>query len=333
VVSPSGLDVRGVRVTFGPTVALDDASLHVEPGEIVAVVGPSGCGKSTLLRVIAGLEVPQRGSVAWDGVDVTPMPPHERKFGLMFQDHALFPHRDVRGNVAFGLRMQRVPAEARDARVDALLRLVGLSGFEHRSIDTLSGGEAQRVALARALAPSPRLLMLDEPLGSLDRALRDRLARDLRRVLRELGQAAIHVTHDQDEGFDVGDRLVVMNAGRIERDGVPEDVWRDPRTEFVARFLGHANVLDATTAAALGIGDGTRSVVLPETAITIDDGGPLHAVVCDVRFRGENSRTEIELPRRDGAPVRLIWHTAHPPPTGHRIRVALDATAARALSG
>src|SRR5690606_35721785 len=223
-----GLQVQGVTVRFGATVAVDDVSLEVAPGEVVALVGPSGCGKSTLLRAIAGLEVPDAGTVRWDGTDLTRTPANERGFGWMFQDHALFAHRDVGDNVAFGLKMQRVDRAARAARVHALLELVGLSGYERRSIDTLSGGEAQRVALARALAPSPRLLMLDEPLGSLDRALRDRLALDLRRVLRELHQAAIHVTHDQEEAYAVADRLVVMREGRLVRDGPAVDVWRDP---------------------------------------------------------------------------------------------------------
>jgi thiamine transport system ATP-binding protein len=329
-VTTAGLAVDGVRVTFGDTVALDDVSLEIAPGEVVAVIGPSGCGKSTLLRVIAGLEVADRGTVSWGGRDVGAVPPHERGFGLMFQDHALFPNRDVLGNVEFGLRMQRLDASVRANRARALLRLVGLDDLRDRSVDTLSGGEAQRVALARALAPSPRLLMLDEPLGSLDRALRDRLAGELHDVLRELGQAAIHVTHDQDEAFAVGDRLVVMDAGRIERDGPAADVWRDPRTEFVARFLGHENLLDAPTAEALGLGDGRHPVVVREPAIVVDDAGPFDAVVTDVAFRGATSRVRAELRRDGAAPVALVWHTNQPPRPG-RVRLALDPAHVSAL--
>jgi thiamine transport system ATP-binding protein len=331
LVSDRGLAVESVRVEFGAKVALDDVSLVVRPGEIVAIVGPSGCGKTTLLRVVAGLEVPDRGRVSWDGQDITGVPPHERGFGLMFQDHALFTNRDVQANVEFGLRMQRVPSQARDERARSLLRLVGLDDLRHRSVDTLSGGEAQRVALARALAPAPRLLMLDEPLGSLDRALRDRLADELRRVLREVGQAAIHVTHDQDEAMAIGDRLVVMDGGRIAREGPTEEVWRDPRTELVARFLGHENILDAGTAAALGLADGRHPVVVRDTAITIDGDGAHDATVVDVAFRGATSIVRMLVERDGSAPVPLVWNTARPPVVGRRLRIAIDRAETSAL--
>ncbi len=212
--------------------------------EVVCVLGPSGSGKSTLLRAIAGLEVPAAGSVRWDGDDLTGIAPHRRHFGLMFQDHALFPHRDVLGNVEFGLRMQHLPAAAVNSEARGALARVGLAGFEHRRVRELSGGEQQRVALARALAPDPRLLMLDEPLGSLDRELRERLAAELRSLFVSLGVTALFVTHDQDEAFALADRVVVMRAGRIEQVGPPEEVWRRPATEFTARFLGFANVVD-----------------------------------------------------------------------------------------
>lgn len=317
-----GLVARDLTVRFGDTVAVDNASLAVAPGEIVALIGPSGCGKSTLLRVIAGLEAPDRGEVWWNGENVTRVPPHQREFGLMFQDHALFPHRHVGDNVEFGLRMQGHSKAARADHVRSVLELVGLGGFERRSIDTLSGGEAQRVALARAIAPSPRLLMLDEPLGSLDRVLRDRLAIDLRRVLRELNQAAIHVTHDQEEAYAVADRLVVMNAGRVVRDGTAADVWRNPGDEFVARFLGHDNVLDAKAAAALGLGvaaDG--GVVVHEAALQIDFSGPHSAQVTSVRFQGSTSRVALQL-ASDGP--ELVIHTSTPPAVGSDVRLSID---------
>jgi thiamine transport system ATP-binding protein len=332
-VTTTGLAVESVRVEYGSTVALDDVTIDLAAGEVVSVVGPSGCGKTTLLRVVAGLEVPDRGAVRWDGVDITNVPAHERGFGLMFQDHALFTNRDVLGNVVFGLRMQRVSPTVRDERARTLLRLVGLDDLRHRSIDTLSGGEAQRVALARALAPSPRLLMLDEPLGSLDRALRDRLAGELHDVLRELGQAAIHVTHDQDEALTIGDRLVVMDAGRIERVGPTQDVWRDPGTAFVARFLGHENVLDAPTAAALGLADGHHAIVVRDAAIASDPGGAHEALVVEVAFRGSTSRVHLELDRAGQTPIRLVWNTAHPPAVGRRVRLTIDATETSALRG
>ena len=204
------LEVDGVTVRFGDRVVLDEVGLTVGAGEVVGLLGPSGSGKSTLLRVIAGLLVPDRGRVAWDGVDLRSVPTHRRRFGLVFQDHQLFPHRDVARNVGFGLAVAgRPPAEIR-GRVTELLDLVGLPGFEHRGVASLSGGEAQRVALARALAPSPRLLLLDEPLGALDRELHDRLALDLRRLLKDVGIAGLHVTHDREEADAVADRVVTL---------------------------------------------------------------------------------------------------------------------------
>jgi thiamine transport system ATP-binding protein len=184
-------------------------------GEVVALLGPSGCGKTTMLRAAVGLERPSAGRVCWDGADLAAVPVHRRGFGLMFQEGQLFGHRDVGGNVAFGLRMAGMGAADRAARVDELLELVGLPGTAPRAITTLSGGEQQRVALARALAPAPRLLLLDEPLSSLDRSMRERLSADLAEILRATGTTAVHVTHDHDEAFTVADRVAVMDAGRL----------------------------------------------------------------------------------------------------------------------
>jgi ABC-type Fe3+/spermidine/putrescine transport system ATPase subunit len=233
------LEIRGVSKSFGPVRALDAVSFTLEAGETLAIIGPSGCGKSTLLSIIAGLTPPDAGDVFWNDESLAETPTHRRSFGLMFQEYALFPHLNVIDNVAFGLR----GSDRRDVATEMLNR-VGLAGFEKRDVQTLSGGEGQRVALARSLAPRPRLLMLDEPLGALDRALREQLTGELRRLLREFNQTAIYVTHDQQEAFGIADQVLVMNAGRVAQWGDPESVYRSPADEWVRQFLGPGRVID-----------------------------------------------------------------------------------------
>lgn len=233
-----GLEVRGASVTLGGTEVLRDLDLSVQRGELLALLGPSGCGKTTLLRTIAGLQAPDRGTVSWAGEDQRSMPAHRRRYGMVFQDHALLPHRNVGANVAFGLRMQHVPAPERRRRVTEMLQMVGLEGYERRSVATLSGGEAQRVALARALVTEPKLLLADEPFAALDRPLHDRLLADVRRVLSDLGQTAIHVTHDHAEAFALADRVALMRNGHIHRTATPQELRDDPRDAWTATFLG-----------------------------------------------------------------------------------------------
>ncbi|XBH20963.1 ABC transporter ATP-binding protein [Jonesiaceae bacterium BS-20] len=242
-VAEQGLDVSGVTVEFmgthGPFAAVDNVSLAVAPGEIVALLGPSGCGKSTLLRTIAGLEQPHAGSLSWEGKDLASVAVHKRGFGLMFQEGQLFAHQNVAGNVAYGLKIQGLSKTQRDQRVAELLVLVGLPGAQTRSIATMSGGERQRVALARALAPRPQLLLLDEPLSALDRELREHLAVELRSILQQTGTGAVFVTHDQDEAFTVADRVAVMRRGKLLQVDAPELLWRKPNSQEVAEFLGY----------------------------------------------------------------------------------------------
>ncbi len=240
------LFIKQINKAYTPDLpVLTDINLAVEEGEIVCLLGPSGCGKTTLLRIVAGLEEPDSGSVRYAGQDLVRVPVHAREFGLMFQDFALFPHKNVGENVAFGLRMEKRPQAEIEQRMAEMLELVALSGYADRSVYELSGGERQRVALARSLAPSPGLLMLDEPLGALDRSLREELMIELRRILREIGLTALYVTHDQQEAFAVADRIVVMNEGRIEQDAPPQMVHDRPASPFVARFLGFQNLLPA----------------------------------------------------------------------------------------
>ena len=313
------LRVDDLVVRLGERAVLDGVSLAVAAGEIVAVLGPSGCGKSTLLRAVAGLEPLVRGRVEWAGDDLAGVPPHERGFGLMFQDYALFPHRDVRGNVEFGLRMAGVAPEVRRHRVDEVLELVGLAGFGSRRVAHLSGGEQQRVALARTIAPSPRLLMLDEPLGSLDRALHDRLIGELRDLLAAAALPTLYVTHDHDEAFALADSVVVLRDGSVAQQGSPREVWSRPSDEWIAAFLGFPPGVDAvidgdvaeTPWGALGItADVPRSpstgtehapsaerarIVLRPGAVRMDADGPLLGSVEQVMFRGDRTLAGVRL--------------------------------------
>lgn len=262
----SGLGVSGVAVRYGGVAAVDDVTLDVARGEVLALLGPSGCGKSSLLRAVAGLEPLAAGDVTWDGSSVARVPVHRRGFGLVFQDGQLFTHRDVGGNVAYGL------PSGSAARVAELLSLVGLDGYERRSVATLSGGERQRVALARALAPSPRVLLLDEPLSALDRSLRERLAVDLRAALVATGTTAVFVTHDQDEAFAVADRVAVLSSGRLLQVATPAELWRRPASQEVARFLGYEAFVpaDAPAAAVLRVaGAAGRTLALAEGAFVV----------------------------------------------------------------
>ena len=321
------LDVRGVSVAFGAVTALDSVDLDLAEGETVALLGPSGCGKSTLLRVIAGLQQPDSGTVSIDGRDLAGVAPHQRGMGLMFQDHVLFGHRDVAANVAFGPRMQGRTTQEIEEAVEQVLTLVGLPGFADRDVATLSGGEAQRVALARSLAARPRLLMLDEPLGSLDRALRDRLVDELPRVLRSIGLASIHVTHDHDEAFAVADRVAVMGSGRILRVGAPVEIWRDPRSETVARFLGHHNIITVAEEGAvpwgrLAVESGTHVVradsIRPRPASSDAD---VAAVIVGRRYRGD--RFELEV-LTDPGEVALVVPWPDAGPDDSRIHFDID---------
>jgi thiamine transport system ATP-binding protein len=284
------LEVRDLVVRYDGVTAVDGVDLCVGGAEVVSVLGPSGSGKSTLLRAVAGLEPPAAGVVTWDGVDLCTTPPHRRGFGLMFQDHALFPHRDVAGNVAFGLQMQGIAPAAARTRAEELLGLVGLPGLGERPVRSLSGGEQQRVALARALAPDPRLLMLDEPLGALDRALRDHLVDELRAIFGRRERAVLLVTHDHEEAFALAHRVVVLRDGRVEQDADAPTVWRRPATAFVARFLGY-NVT-AAFGPLLAIRPDNLTLVEEERVAPAGARG-VGVVVVDRTFRRDHFRVRV----------------------------------------
>ena len=242
-----GLEIQNLQKSFGDQAVLQGISFQQEKGEILALLGPSGSGKTTLLEIIAGLEIPDRGDCLWDGESLLGIPPHLRSFGLMFQEYVLFPHKNVEENIAFGLKMARKGQEFTTARVKEVLSLVGLSGLEDRDINTLSGGEQQRIALARSLAPEPRLVMLDEPLGALDRNIRERLVVELRQILKKACQTALYVTHDQEEAFNIADRIVILGNGMAAQIGTPQEIYYHPNSVYVARFLGLDNFLEGKT--------------------------------------------------------------------------------------
>jgi iron(III) transport system ATP-binding protein len=249
---PAAVALQGIAKKFGQFVALRDVTLSIAPGEFVCFLGPSGCGKTTLLRIIAGLERQNAGVVMMAGRDVSALPPSQRNYGIVFQSYALFPNLTVARNVGYGLETRHRARADIDRRTDELLALVGLSAHKHKYPAQLSGGEQQRIALARALAPSPALLLLDEPLSALDARVRQSLRHEIRALQRRLGVTTIMVTHDQEEALAMADRIVVMNHGVVEQVGAPMEVYMRPRSPFVARFVGQMNFLEATACERAG---------------------------------------------------------------------------------
>ncbi|CAN2533980.1 Spermidine/putrescine+import+ATP-binding+protein+PotA [Methylocapsa aurea] len=308
------LSIKGASKRFGAITALENVSLEVGAGEFFALLGPSGCGKTTLMRLVAGFETADAGRVEIEGADMSGAPPHRRPVNLMFQSYALFPHLGVFDNIAFGLRQQGKTKSEIAARVAELLQIVRLEGVETRRPDQLSGGQRQRVALARALAPGPRLLLLDEPLGALDRQLREETQFQIKEIQRKLKTSFVVVTHDQDEALAMADRIAVMRAGRIEQIGASADVYESPATRFVASFIGQMNFLAGhiesgefvgplgrVPAGDSGLGDGAKAVLAlrPERiaiAPATENGAGVDGVVEDVAFRGERTYFRLRLP-------------------------------------
>jgi ABC-type Fe3+/spermidine/putrescine transport system ATPase subunit len=307
---------------------LKKISFKVDKGETICLLGASGSGKSTLLRIIAGLESPDSGRLLWDSSDLSSTPPHLRDFGLVFQDYALFPHLDVFDNVAFGLRMRNWKSEKIKTRVDEVLAAVNLSGFERRRVNDLSGGEQQRVALARALAPHPQLLMFDEPLGALDRALREEVLNELRAILRRTRVPAIYVTHDQEEAFALADRILLLHEGKIVCEGSPAEVVANPCSAWAARFLGLGNVIEGIVSGADKVqtevgefsvgcarkglrGDRVNLLVRPYEAR--DDANVIYGVVEDVVFQQDKFKVVLE----NG----LYFYLKEAPKIGRKVKI------------
>jgi putative spermidine/putrescine transport system ATP-binding protein len=305
------LSVRRLRKAFGTVVAVDDVSLDAAPGEFLALLGPSGCGKSTLLRMVAGLVEPDGGQVVLAGEDITRVAVHRRNLGLVFQSYALFPHMTVFENVAFGLRRRGVGSAELGSRVERMLELVRLGPLGARHPRELSGGQQQRVALARALVTEPGVLLLDEPLSNLDALLRDEMRVELKRLQERLGTTMIFVTHDQAEALILSDRVVVMEAGRVEQIGRPEEVYRRPATAFVARFLGRANFLAGTISeigpnAAVVSLDGGRFSILAAPRAGLQRGQPVHAMIRQEAIRIEPEDAPVGRPNQFA--VRVVFH-------------------------
>ncbi len=367
------VQLEDIKKAFESKPVLAEVSLALAEGEILVLLGPSGCGKTTLLRIIAGLTPPDNGRVLVGNQDLTHTPPHERGFGFVFQEYALFPHKNVYDNIAFGLRMQKWTRPQIDNRVAQVLALVGLAGFGERPIHELSGGEQQRVALARSLAPAPRLLLLDEPLGALDRALRERLMLELRRILKAAGEivgqqggmTAVYVTHDQTEAFAIADRVAVMDQGRIEQVDTPQRLYRYPATSFVARFLGMENILvgevvgvaplcvntavgylPVSATRRFATGDAVTLLIRPEAATLAATGSTaassaattITGLLTDVSFRGRYQIATLLMNPPPGSqlPVSLKFEfdtAVALPPLGSDITCVLSSRSIVPLEG
>ena len=312
------LEVQNLVKTFGTNTVVKGASFAFDKGEFISLLGPSGCGKTTILRMIAGFERPTSGAITVDGRDITHLKPNQRQLGMVFQAYALFPNLTVGDNIGFGLKIAGMQAAERRARIEEMLRLIGLSGYDKRYPYELSGGQQQRVALARAIAPKPRLLLLDEPLSALDAKIRVSLREEIRAIQRELGITTVFVTHDQEEALSISDRIVVMNAGNIEQIGTAHDIYNRPATPFVATFVGQLNMLPESF--------GPERAIRPELISLTprpDTDKTLTGTIADVSFLGSVIRLRVDVA---GTPISLDTfntQSATPPRRGDSVTLHL----------
>ena len=305
------IEIQGISKVYGDNTVLDNLSLNIRKNEFLTLLGPSGCGKTTTLKIIAGFETADSGKVVFDGNDISDLPPYKRQLNTVFQKYALFPHMNIYENIAFGLKIKKLPKEEIDKKVREMLKMVALEGFEKRSVESLSGGQQQRVAIARALVNEPQVLLLDEPLGALDLKLRKEMQLELKKIQKRLGITFIFVTHDQEEALTMSDTIVVMNKGVIQQMGSPEDIYNEPANAFVADFIGESNILTGVmledykvefsnnifTCVDSGFNknESIDVVIRPEDIeITTIDKGMLTGKVNSVTFKGVHYEIEVE---------------------------------------
>ncbi|MXR21285.1 ABC transporter ATP-binding protein [Halobacterium bonnevillei] len=342
------LELDNLRKEFGDLVAVDGVSLSIEEGQFVTIVGPSGCGKSTILRSITGLETPSSGEIRLEGTDITELPAYRRNIGLVFQDYALFPHKTVFENVAFGLKMRGAPKAEQRERVEEMLEMVNLEGYQEKYPEECSGGEQQRIAVARAIAFDPDLVLMDEPLSNLDKNLRTSIRSELRRIQDETGVTTVYVTHNQNEALSLGDKLAVMNDGHLEQFDDPETVYRNPQTRFVADFLGRSTEVRGTYhrqngEAVAELGGGIELQVQPSGSLAdgdpaslflrdeklklVDGSAPtenvLEGIIESVDYRGRDINYFIEVPKI-GQTVQVSHIADHSTETFHTLGDAVS---------
>ena len=333
------LRLEGIDKAFGDAQVLRGLSLCVKPHEFLTLLGPSGCGKTTTLRIIGGFQTPTSGDVFFDGKRINNLPPHKRKINTVFQKYALFPHLDVYDNIAFGLRIAKVPEKELDQRVTEMLGVVSLKGFENRKVTSLSGGQQQRVAIARALVNRPKVLLLDEPLGALDLRLRKDMQNELKRIQQAMGITFVYVTHDQEEALSMSDTVVVMDNGRIQQIGTPEDIYNEPKNAFVADFIGESNILDGIMHEdfvveffgkkfqCLDKGFAPREavdvVLRPEDVDIVPVGeGQLNGVVTDLTFKGVHYDIIVDVKG-----FKWLIQTTDHSPVGTQVGIRLEPDA------